>query len=111
MLVHDHWTPYQAFDACTMSSAMPITCVNSSSSPTSINNRGPTEMAQLLCDIKAEVIAACSQTDSLAPDRLAHFEIEYAAILQRGFQANPSPADPVHIQTRSSQTVTPQEPA
>ena len=56
-------------------------------------------MAQLLVDIKAEVaeaatIAAFGETNALEPDRLAHYEAEYDAILQRGFLANPPPEPP-----------------
>jgi transposase len=53
-------------------------------------------LAQLLVDIKAEVaeaatIAAFGETNSLELDRLAHYEAEYDAILQRGLQANQPP--------------------
>ena len=35
--------------------------------------------------------AVADDAQSLAPDRLAHYETEYEAILQRGFEANPPP--------------------
>lgn len=93
-VVHDHWTPYQAFDACTHVFCNAHHLRELQFITDQYQQPWAAEMAQLLCDIKAEVIAACSQTDSLASDRLAHFEIEYAAILQRGFQANPPPPNP-----------------
>ncbi|MCB0057869.1 MAG: IS66 family transposase, partial [Caldilineaceae bacterium] len=93
-VVHDHWMPYQAFDACTHVFCNAHHLRELQFITDQYQQPWAAEMAQLLCDIKAEVIAACSQTASLASDRLAQFESEYAAILQRGFQANPSPPIP-----------------
>jgi transposase len=51
------------------------------------------EMAQLLLDIKAEV-AQTVDAMTLPPDRLAYYEVRFDALLQAGFDANPSPATP-----------------
>jgi transposase len=51
------------------------------------------EMTQLLLDIKAEV-AQTPDTMTLPPDRLAYYEARFDALLQVGFDANPSPAPP-----------------
>jgi transposase len=52
------------------------------------------EMARLLLDIKAEV-GHTDDARTLPPDRLAHFEACYDALLQAGLQANPPPAAPL----------------
>ena len=92
--VHDHWTPYLAFDACTHVFCNAHHLRELQFITDQYQQPWANEMAQLLCDIKAEVAAARSETDSLAPARLAHYEAEYAAILQRGFAANPAPPPP-----------------
>ncbi len=92
--VHDHWTPYLAFDACTHIFCNAHHLRELQFISDQYQQPWANEMAQLLCDIKAEVAAARSETTSLAPDRLAHYEAEYAAILQRGFAANPAPPIP-----------------
>jgi transposase len=51
------------------------------------------EMAELLLEIKAEV-AHMAEATALPPDRIAHFEARYDALLQAGFEANPPPASP-----------------
>jgi len=49
------------------------------------------EMAQLLVAIKAEVEGAPVDANSLLPERIAHYEQCYDAIIQRGLAANPPP--------------------
>ncbi len=51
------------------------------------------EMAQLLLDIKAEVAQTVDRM-TLPPDRLAHYEARFDALLQTGFEANPPPDTP-----------------
>jgi transposase len=95
--VHDHWTPYLAFAACTHSFCNAHHLRELQFITDQYQQPWANEMAQLLGDIKAEVAevkAARSETASLAPDRLAHYEAAYAAILQRGFAANPPPPPP-----------------
>jgi transposase len=51
------------------------------------------ELARLLLDIKTEV-AQTPDAMTLPPDRLAYYETRFDALLQVGFDANPSPAPP-----------------
>jgi transposase len=92
--VHDHWTPYLAFDACTHVFCNAHHLRELQFITDQYQQPWANELAQLLCDIKAEVAATHGETASLAPDRLARYEAEYAAILQRGFAANPPPPLP-----------------
>jgi transposase len=96
--VHDHWTPYLAFDACHHVFCNAHHLRELQFITDQYQQPWANEFAQLLCDIKTEVAAARSETDSLAPDRLAHYAAEYDAILQQGFEANPSP--PIRSTTR-----------
>jgi len=92
--VHDHWTPYLAFDACQHAFCNAHHLRELQFITDQYQQPWANELAQLLCDIKTEVAAARGETDSLAPDRLAHYAVEYDAILQQGFEANPSPSIP-----------------
>jgi transposase len=102
--VHDHWTPYLAFAACTHIFCNAHHLRELQFITDQYQQPWANELAQLLGAIKAEVAevkAACSQTASLPPDRLAHYEAAYAAILQRGFAANPpSPPPPIPATTK-----------
>ena len=97
--VHDHWTPYLAFEQCSHAFCNAHHLRELQFVDDQYQQPWANEMAQLLCDIKAEVSDA--KTDltfgvptSLDADRLAHYAAEYDAILKRGFEANPPPEIP-----------------
>ena len=50
------------------------------------------QMERLLLDIKAEVAATSELHTALPPDRLAHYEAQYDALIAQGFADNPSAA-------------------
>ena len=50
------------------------------------------QMERLLLDIKAEVAATSALHTALPPDRLAHYETQYDALIAQGFADNPSAA-------------------
>ena len=50
------------------------------------------QMERLLLDIKAEVAATSALHTALPPDRLAHYEAQYDALIAQGFADNPSAA-------------------
>jgi len=50
------------------------------------------QMERLLLDIKAEVASTSALHTALPPDRLAHYEAQYDALIAQGFAANPSAA-------------------
>lgn len=98
--IHDHWTPYLAFDRCDHAFCNAHHLRELQFITDQYQQAWADEMAQLLLHIKAEVAAASTTatfgvTPSLEPDRLAHYEAEYDAILQRGFAANPPSATPL----------------
>jgi transposase len=98
--VHDHWTPYLAFDQCDHAFCNAHHLRELQFITDQYQQPWADEMAHLLVDIKAEVSAASSTatlglTRSLAPDRLAHYEAEFETILQRGYAANPPAATPL----------------
>ena len=92
--LHDHWASYLAFAQCDHAFCNAHHLRECQFITDQYEQPWAEEMAQLLCDIKAEVAEATSYAHSLAPDRLAHYEAEYDAILQRGFEANPPPDNP-----------------
>lgn len=92
--VHDHWTPYLAFDQCDHAFCNAHHLRELQFITDQYQQPWANEMAQLLSHIKAEVLEASTTptvglTRSLEPNRLAHYEAEYEAILQRGSCANP----------------------
>jgi len=50
------------------------------------------QMERLLLDIKAEVASTSALHTALPPDRLAHYEAQYDALIAQGFADNPSAA-------------------
>lgn len=92
--LHDHWASYLAFDQCQHAFCNAHHLRELQFITDQYEQPWADDMAQLLRDIKAEVAEAPNHVDSLSPDRLAHYETEYDAILQRGFKANPPPQNP-----------------
>lgn len=93
--LHDHWASYLAFDQCDHTFCNAHHLRELQFVTDQYEQPWAREMSQLLCDLKAEVADTASHAPSLAPDRLAHYEAEYDAIIQRGFKANPPPDHPV----------------
>lgn len=98
--VHDHWIPYLAFDRCHHAFCNAHHLRELQFITDQYQQPWANEMAQLLSHIKTEVFAASTTatfglTPSLEADRLAYYEAEYDAIVQRGFAANPPSATPL----------------
>jgi transposase len=92
--LHDHWASYLAFEQCDHAFCNAHHLRELQFITDQYGQPWANKMAQLLCDIKAEVAAAVGEVKTLAPERLAHYEAEYDTILQQGFQANPPPQTP-----------------
>jgi transposase len=89
--LHDHWASYLAFEQCDHAFCNAHHLRELQFITDQYGQPWANKMAQLLCDIKAEVAATVGDAQTLAPERLAHYEAEYDAILQQGLQANPPP--------------------
>ncbi len=92
--VHDHWASYQVFHEakhafCNAHHLRELQFITDQ-----YQQAWAGEMADLLLTIKAEVAESAETAHALPPDRLAHYEAKYTAILQRGFEANPPPETP-----------------
>lgn len=92
--LHDHWASYLAFEQCDHAFCNAHHLRELQFITDQYAQPWASEMSSLLYDIKSEVAEAADDTPSLAPERLAHYESEYDAILQRGFEANPPPEKP-----------------
>lgn len=92
--LHDHWASYLAFEQCDHAFCNAHHLRELQFITDQYAQPWASEMAQLLCDLKAEVADVASYAQSLSPESLAHYEAEYDAILQRGFEANPTPENP-----------------
>lgn len=90
-VMHDHWASYLAFDACNHAFCNAHHLRELQFVTEQYEQPWAAEMAELLCTIKREVDENAEETHSLSSDRLAYFDTEYDATLQRGFQANPVP--------------------
>jgi len=92
--LHDHWASYLAFEQCDHAFCNAHHLRELQFITDQYAQPWADEMAHLLCELKAEVADTASHAHSLTPDRLAHYEAAYDAILQRGFKANPPPENP-----------------
>ena len=92
--LHDHWASYLTFDQCDHAFCNAHHLRELQFITDQYKQPWAGQMAQLLCDIKAEVADAASDVHALTPDRIVHYAAAYDAILQRGFQANPPPQTP-----------------
>jgi len=89
--LHDHWASYLVFEQCDHAFCNAHHLRELQFITDQYEQPWASEMSRLLCQIKAAVADAAQ---SLTPDRLTHYETEYEAILQRGFEANPPPENP-----------------
>lgn len=92
--VHDHWASYLAFEACNHAFCNAHHLRELQFITDQYAQPWATEMAQLLYDIKDEVVECRVDVQSLAADRLTHFKAKYDTILQQGFKLNPTPEKP-----------------
>ena len=95
--LHDHWASYLAFEQCDHAFCNAHHLRELQFITEQYEQPWASEMSRLLYDIKAEVAEVADEADdaqSLAPDRLAHYEAEFDATLQQGFKANPPPEKP-----------------
>ena len=92
--VHDGWSSYFQFDQC----AHALCNAHHLRELTFVEERygqaWAVEMTGLLLAIKDEVAAAPPAWTSLPPERLAHHEQRYDALVRRGLAANPPPKAP-----------------
>lgn len=89
--LHDHWASYLAFDKCDHAFCNAHHLRELQFITDQYEQPWAGKLAQLLCDIKAEVAATVGDAQTLPPELLAHYEAEYDDILEQGFQANPPP--------------------
>ncbi|MDH3886700.1 MAG: IS66 family transposase [Desulfobacterales bacterium] len=89
--VHDHWASYLKFILCNHAFCNAHHLRELQFVTDQYQQPWADEMATLLCDIKAEVAETATTASALSAARLSHYETEYAAILQRGFELNPPP--------------------
>ncbi|MCP4207770.1 MAG: IS66 family transposase [Shimia sp.] len=92
--VPDGWASYFQFENC----AHALCNAHHLRELQFVMERYPQPWAQamftLLLDIKAEVEAAPAEWTGLPPERLAHYDQRYDALLACGFEANPPPKQP-----------------
>jgi transposase len=89
--VHDHWKPYFTYDKCAHALCnahhlRELRCI-----ATQYQQAWANDMAALLLEIKAAVAATPEPAMRLSPTELTAFEKRYDAVLQAGFEANPTP--------------------
>ena len=92
--VHDHWSSYLKFDNCQHAFCNAHHLRNLQFVVDQYQQDWPQKLGELLLDIKAEVEATPSAQTSLPPERIAHYERLYDALLRQGFEANPPPQKP-----------------
>lgn len=102
--VHDHWASYRKFILCNHAFCNAHHLRELQFVTDQYQQPWADEMATLLCDIKAEVADTAATASALSPARLVHYETEYDAILQRGFELNPPPKQPPGKKGRPKQS-------
>jgi transposase len=93
--VHDHWPSYLKFEACQHAFCNAHHLRELQFITDQYQQAWAADLKRLLLDLKAEVEAAPPDWISLPPERLAHYEGRYDAILQDGWAANPPPKQPL----------------
>jgi len=102
--LHDHWASYLTFEDCDHAFCNAHHLRELQFITDQYQQPWATAMAQLLLDIKAEVATASTLTNTLADDRLTHYELAYDVLLKQGFQLNPPPATPPNQRGRPKQS-------
>ena len=92
--VHDHWAPYMKFSACEHAFCNAHLLRELQFIVDQYQQPWAEDLAQLLLEIKAEVVAMPAGATSLPAVRVAHYEKGYAQLLRTGFAAHPPPAEP-----------------
>ena len=92
--VHDHWKSYLQFEACQHAFCNAHHLRELQFIVDQYDQPWAQNMIELLLTIKAEVAAAPPDGVALPPERIAHYEQLYDAILRQGFHANPPPEHP-----------------
>jgi transposase len=92
--VHDHWKSYLAFDNCQHAFCNAHHLRELQFVTDQYEQPWAQAMAQLLLDIKQEVMNAQPYQATLSAPLRSHFEQRYDELLQQGFEDNPPPTDP-----------------
>jgi transposase len=88
--VHDHWKPYFTYDECDHALCNAHHLRELRFIEQQYRQPWAKEMAELLLEIKAAVTATPAPAMRLALSDLTAFERRYDAVLQAGFEANPT---------------------
>lgn len=92
--VHDHWSSYLKFENCQHAFCNAHHLRDLQFIIDQYQQDWAAELKGFLLELKAEVEAAPPDWMSLPPERLAHYERRYDAILQDAWAANPPPEPP-----------------
>src|SRR5205823_10476990 len=89
--VHDHWKPYFTYDECNHALCNAHHLRELRFIDQQYQQAWANDMAELLLEIKAAVEATPEPAMRLSLSDLAAFEKRYDAVVQAGFEANPTP--------------------
>ena len=89
--VHDHWKPYFTYDKCAHALCNAHHLRELRFIDTQYQQAWANDMAELLLEIKAAVAATPEPAMRLSLSDLTAFEKRYDAVVQAGFEANPTP--------------------
>src|SRR6266850_997416 len=89
--VHDHWKPYFTYDKCAHALCHAHHLRELRFIATQYQQAWANDMAALLLEIKAAVAATPEPAMRLSLTELTAFEKRYDAVVQAGFEANPTP--------------------
>ena len=92
--VHDHWKPYWQYDACAHALCNAHHLRELRFIAQQYQQSWANDMAELLREIKAAVEATPEPALHLAPSTLEAFAKRYDAVVQAGFEANPTAMPP-----------------
>src|SRR4029453_83180 len=89
--VHDHWKPYFTYDKCAHALCNAHHLRELRFIATQYQQAWANDMAALLVEIKPAVAATPEPAMCLSLSDLTAFEKRYDAVVQTGFEANPTP--------------------
>ena len=89
--VHDHWKPYFTYDKCAHALCNAHHLRELRFIDTQYQQAWANDMAELLLEIKAAVAATPEPAMRLSLSDLTAFAKRYDAVVQAGFEANPTP--------------------